>query len=518
MRYKAKPKAAGAKRESEQGVIPETSGTAKPGIGPSPRDECRESAGPGAMRKHATGKALNLNRACQGSKDKGLPRPSRGSSPDQNKIVSREREKVRQFQRTLWTTAKQNPERKFPKLFDRMTQSGVLSEAWRRVKANRGAAGVDGETLEAIEQRGIEPFIEEMRRDLISGRYKPLPVRRQYIPKPDGRKRPLGIPVIRDRVVQMAAKIVIEPIFEADFLECSWGFRPRRSATQALEELRKVVSKGYEWALEIDIEKYFDSIDQGKLVEFVKRRVTDRKILKLIRGWLRAGVMEQGAIRETLVGTPQGGVISPLLANIYLHELDRKWQKISHKAGQLVRYADDAVVVCKSESDAHEAHRRIEGEMTQLRLKLHPEKTRIVHLRRKGIDFLGCHLRMGCSRKYRCWYLYRWPSQRSMKRIRARIKEITCIQHTGRQKLEQVIEELNPVLKGWEEYFRTGNASQKFLQIDAYVRKRLVIFQNRRRHRNDPTWAREFDYAWYQKLNLIRLVGNIRYPGAVNAA
>lgn len=496
MRHKAKPKTACAKRESDQGIVPTTSETAKLG----------------------RGKALNLNPARRGNKGKGLAAKT-VLTPDQIKIVVRERTNVRRFQNALWTTAKQQPERKFPKLFDRMTQRHVLSEAWRRVRANHGAAGVDGDTIKAIEERGVDQFIDELRADLLSGRYKPKPVRRQYIPKPDGRKRPLGIPGVRDRVAQMAAKIVIEPIFEADFLECSWGFRPRKSATQALEELRKAAPKGYEWALEIDIEKYSDSIDQGKLMELIQRRVVDARMLKVIRGWLEAGVMEQGAFHETLVGTPQGGVISPLLANIYLHEVDRTWRKTSQHVGKRVRYADDAVVVCKSESKAQEAHRRIESEMTTLGLKLHPEKTRIVHLRRKGIDFLGCHLRMGCSQwKPGQWYLYRWPSQRSMKRIRARIREITRIQHSGHRQREPVIEELNPVLRGWEGYFRTGNAAQKFLQIDAYVRKRLVIFQNRRRGRNNPTWAREFDYAWYRALSIHRLMGNIRYPGAANAA
>jgi group II intron reverse transcriptase/maturase len=241
-------------------------------------------------------------------------------------------------------------------------------------------------------------------------------------------------------------------------------------------------------------------------------------MLKLIWGWLKAGVIESGAIRDTLVGTPQGGVISPLLANIYLHELDRFWMRTSSGLGKLVRYADDAVVACPSERQAKEARQRIEQEMTRLGLKLHPEKTRIVHLRRKGIDFLGCHLRMGCSQRYRRWYLYRWPSQKSMTKIRARIKEITCIQRAGRMKLEQVIADLNPVLRGWGEYFRTGNAARKFGQLDRYVWMRLVIYQNRRRHRNKPTWRREFNYAWYRQLNVFRLMGNIRYPGAANAA
>jgi group II intron reverse transcriptase/maturase len=399
-----------------------------------------------------------------------------------------------------------------------MTGSPVLYEAWKRVKANRGAAGIDGKTIEAVERQGVGLFLKQLQEDLLTGRYRAQAVRRKYIPKADGRKRPLGIPTVRDRVAQMAAKIVLEPIFEADFEECSYGFRPRRSVTQALEVLRKAASEGYEWALEIDIEKYFDTISHEKLMELVERRINDRKMLKLTRMWLRAGVLEEeGKIRETEEGTPQGGVISPLLANIYLHELDAYWRKECKTVGRLVRYADDAAIVCKNESCAKEARRRVERKLSQRGLKLHPEKTRIAHLRRKGIDFLGCHLRMGCSRRSGRWYLYRWPSVKAMKKIRTRIREITAIQHSGRRKVEQVLEELNPVLRGWGEAFRSGNAARKFGAIDAYVQKRLVIYQNRRRGRNRPTWKREFDYAWYRRLNLVRLIGIIRYPGAANA-
>jgi RNA-directed DNA polymerase len=263
----------------------------------------------------------------------------------------------------------------------------------------------------------------------------------------------------------------------------------------------------------------FDSIDQERLMTLVKRRVSDRRMLRLIRKWLRAGVLESGALQETLVGTPQGGVISPLLANIYLHELDRTWEAKCRGVGILVRYADDFVIVCRSEEAAKEAHRRVGKIMDWLKLKLHPEKTRIVHLRRKGIDFLGCHLRMAMSRKYReCWYLYRWPSQKAMRRIRERIGEITSPQHAGHVDRDAVLKRLSEVLRGWGEYFRTGNATYKFCQVDAYVRRRLVILEHRRRGLNQGRWRDRFDYKWYAGLPLYRLPGTIRYPGAANAA
>jgi len=392
-------------------------------------------------------------------------------------------EKVRQLQRRLWVCAKQSRTRRFHALYDRIYRSDVLWEAWKRVRSNKGAAGVDEITLRSIEERGVREFLEGIQAELEAGRYRPSPVKRRWIPKADGKQRPLGIPTVRDRVIQMAAKLVMEPIFEADFQASSYGFRPKRSATQALEAIREAGNRGHNFVVDADIQGYFDGIDRNTLMELVKERISDRRALKLIRQWLEAGVMEDGTVRETLAGTPQGGVISPLLANIYLNKLDRIWAARCSSLGMLVRYADDFVTMCRTESQAREALRRIGLVMDRLGLKLHPEKTRMVDLRRgqECFVFLGCTIRKKRSiqRNPRMHFMQRWPSPKAMQRIRERVHELTDARHSG-QDVKQIIATLNPVLRGWGHYFRTGNAERKFNQLDSYVYYRLTHWMGRR--------------------------------------
>lgn len=379
-------------------------------------------------------------------------------------------EKSRQLQRNLYLAAKKDKQRRFHALYDRIFRLDILWRAWKEVRENKGSAGIDGITFEMIEEYGVEEYLLDIQEDLKNKKYRPKPVKRVYIPKPDGKQRPLGIPTIRDRIVQQACKIVIEPIFEANFLDSSYGFRPKRDAKQATEKVKKELYKNW-YVVDADIQGYFDNINHEILLGLLNRRISDRRVIKLCRQWLQAGVIENGKYYPTEKGSPQGGVISPLLANIYLHVLDSYWE--NHKElGVIVRYADDAVIVCRTRKDAELAFEHLKRIMTKLKLTLNPHKTKIVDMNKESFDFLGFRYQKFGKTKSGRKLPYMMPSKKAMKKVKDAIRVITC-RKSAYEGLEQKVEKLNPLIRGWRNYFQHGNSTKRFKQLDEYVWMKL---------------------------------------------
>jgi RNA-directed DNA polymerase len=419
------------------------------------------------------------------------------------------------LQHALYRAAKADPGRRFHSLRDKVFRREVLWRAWVEVRRNDGAAGIDNTTLAMVEEYGVDRLLDEVATELREGRYRPLAARRVFIPKPgSSERRPLSIPTVRDRVVQAALKIVLEPIFEADMVDCSFGFRPRRSAHDALQVLIDECWRGRRWVVETDIANCFEAIPHEKLMAAVEERVSDQSLLKLLRAMLRAGVMEDGSVRRPVTGTPQGGVASPLLANIYLHRVDRSWDVREH--GVLVRYADDLVVMCHSRAQAEAALAQLTAVLAELGLHPKAAKTRIVQLAVGGesFDFLGFHHRLVQSQGRRgrrgVVFLARWPAKKAMQHARDRVRELT-----DRSRLllpvEVVTEQVNRFLRGWAAYFRFGNSADQFDKINGYVRMRLAWFITRRHRRSRA-------FGWYV-LNhgrgspvLVDLTGTVAAP------
>ena len=391
----------------------------------------------------------------------------------------------------LYVSAKSQPERRYGNLYDKVWRPDVLREAWKRVSANRGAPGVDGKSIQWIRDYGVDRYLAELGVVLRADDYRPDLVRRTYIPKGDGRERPLGIPTVTDRVVQMAVKRVIEPLFEANFLPCSYGFRPGRSSHQAIGLIDDHLRRGYGWVVDVDLKSYFDTIPHDRLLELVQRRVTDRKIVRLIRRWLKAGVLVEGRVEYPELGSPQGGVLSPLLANIYLHEVDREWQARGPRS-VLVRYADDMLILCPGEQDAQREYDHLREVVASLGLTLNADKTRVTQAR-DGFEFLGFSFRRGTyTRRGRVReIMIKVPRAKSEKGMRAKLKDVAKATRLG-EPLDETVRRFNSKLRGWVNYFRIGNVRAALVGLVRYACMQLRLYLRRRYSRKGSQYTQRW--------------------------
>lgn len=393
-------------------------------------------------------------------------------------------DKVQELQRKLYCSAKESKSRRFHAIYDKIYIDDVLLKAWKRVKSNGGSAGIDNKTIKYIEESGLEEFLNEIKTELKDGKYVPKPVKRVELLKDNGKIRPLGIPIVKDRVIQAATKIMIEPIFEADFYDEPYGFRPKRNQHQALESIKKACNNKGNWVLDADIEGYFDNINHEKLMKLVELRINDKRILRLIRKWLKAGVMKDGTFHDSEIGSPQGGVISPLLANIYLNYLDYIWTLNFKKFGKLIRLGDDFVIISKSFEDIKMAKQAILYIMNKLELNLSKSKTKIISLwqGKQSFDFLGYTKRKTKAKTIRGQVYYpliQYISNKSRRKIKEKVKNALTT-NTLYEDLEDKINELNLKAVAWKNYYKR-TPYHRLIQIDKYIVFRLVILYNPKR-------------------------------------
>jgi len=411
------------------------------------------------------------------------------------------------LQSKLYQAAKGDPARRFHALYDKLFVSAVLQSAWELVRRNDGAAGIDQQTLAEIEAQGAPAFLAGIAASRQDKTYRPQPVRRVLIPKGAGKTRPLGIPTVRDRVVQAACKLLLEPIFEADFEGCSFGFRPEKGPLNALEAVYHHSRQGYRWVVDADLQQFFDTLDHQVLMAALKRRISDGEVLRLIYRWLKAGYLWEGQYHDTDQGSPQGGVLSPLLANVYLHGFDQAQQTQKCFLGRLTRYADDFVIQCGTAEQASRALAWAREQLARVGLTLHPAKTRVVNDREEGFDFLGFHHRrvLLTGSRTESRGVLRWPSQKACRQFRERVRLLVGPPGRLRRERSKCQRRLGAYLRGWKHYFHHGESARTFVKLDQFVVERVA----RNLARSQPSGPNRRGRHWRE------LAGELAGPGGL---